>query len=367
MEAIKLKNKSWISGAMLAVVAGLTFTSVTILRTLGADSRPVNHINTGQRVDAAAFSTTQQLLALSRMVGNASDRLPYEINLWSAKDKRVVWSRRTDSALTLAFSPDSETLASGTHKGIALWQVKDGLLLRTLDSSEPEESGIANKQVLQVSFSRDGRTLAAAGLFRLWVWKMPDGILQKTIDLPECGMPKSLSFSSDGRTLAVGCGEFNRAETPDPSYYPILLWNLASGNLVRKLEGHVTEVSSLDFSPGGDVVASGGGGSDGELRLWRVSDGSLLGARKVDRGIRERIRGYSPSISVAFSPDGQTVAYGGADNKIHLLRVANRKVLRTFDGDASAILKIAFSSDGGTLSSITAKGSIQSWNVASAH
>jgi len=50
---------------------------------------------------------------------------------------------------------------------------------------------------------------------------------------------------------------------------------------VRTLEGHKKAVNSVAFSPDGAIIASGAGGgllwpNDNTVRLWRVSDGTLL-------------------------------------------------------------------------------------------
>jgi WD40 repeat protein len=44
--------------------------------------------------------------------------------------------------------------------------------------------------------------------------------------------------------------------------------------LVRTLKGHTSEVRSVSFSPDGSLLASGG--LDKTIKLWRVSDGSLV-------------------------------------------------------------------------------------------
>src|SRR5262249_6250084 len=58
-------------------------------------------------------------------------------------------------AYSVAFSPDGNTLAAGTVRGIKLWDVKSGRDLRVLQ----EPSGT----VYSVAFSPDGRTMASAG------------------------------------------------------------------------------------------------------------------------------------------------------------------------------------------------------------
>ncbi|MFH0883816.1 MAG: hypothetical protein V2A56_12575, partial [bacterium] len=77
--------------------------------------------------------------------------------------------------------------------------------------------------------------------------------------------------------------------------------------LWRTLTGHSGDVSSVTFSPDGATLASGS--YDNTIKLWRVSDGSLI----------RTLRGHSSFVlSVAFSPDGTTLASGSQDKTIKL-------------------------------------------------
>ncbi|MCX7777629.1 MAG: protein kinase, partial [Armatimonadetes bacterium] len=72
----------------------------------------------------------------------------------------------------------------------------------------------------------------------------------------------SVSFSPDGQILASG------------SYREIKLWRVSDGSLIRTLTGHTDWVNSVSFSPDGQILASGS--DDKTIKLWRVSDGSLI-------------------------------------------------------------------------------------------
>jgi WD40 repeat protein len=67
------------------------------------------------------------------------------------------------------------------------------------------------------------------------------------------------------------------------------------------LEGHEAKVWSLAFAPDGRSLATGG--HDGTVRLWEVPSGEERACLDGDVGIID---------AVAFSPDGMTVAAGGA-------------------------------------------------------
>jgi WD40 repeat protein len=89
------------------------------------------------------------------------------------------------------------------------------------------------------------------------------------------------------------------------------LWDVASGQLLRTLSGHSSAVTSVAFSPDGQTLASGSW--DHSIKLWDVASGHMIRTQKGDN---------FEVASVAFSPDGRTLASGGTDN-IKLWDVSN--------------------------------------------
>jgi serine/threonine-protein kinase len=173
----------------------------------------------------------------------------WDTGTWAMKHENTV----DEINPSFALSADGRLLASaGTNENaVKVWDAESGELKQTLNGHE--------KGVLALAFSHDSQTLASGGydnIIRLW--NMKTTAAPRTLPEDRLNAIFSLAFSPDGRTVASG------------SYHEIKLWDAQTGMLKRTLAVQGMGITyCLTFSPDGKTLA---GASDGTVKLWDVSD-----------------------------------------------------------------------------------------------
>jgi dipeptidyl aminopeptidase/acylaminoacyl peptidase len=140
-------------------------------------------------------------------------------------------------------------------------------------------------------------------------------------------------------------------------FLPGAAWAQAPAEPKIRIEGPFNSgiVYSVAFSPDGKTIASGSG--DNTIRLWDVGAGRLI----------RSIAGHGGAVrSVAFSPDGKMIASASEDKTIKLWQVSTGKHIRLFNGHTGSVYSVAFSPDGKTLASSSEEGNdsaLRLWDV----
>ncbi len=103
----------------------------------------------------------------------------------------------------------------------------------------------------------------------------------------------------------------------------VKLWEAKTGKNTKTLKGHTGFVYSVAFGPDGKTLASGS--FDKTIRLWDVASGKSTKA----------LKGHTSVVfSVAFSPDGKTLASGSGDQTIKLWQLTGGKPQPNVPGGA---------------------------------
>ncbi len=233
-----------------------------------------------------AFSPDGRFLA-SGAAGDCGDDT---ISVWQVEGWRELWRKLNhhgaSSAISVAFSPDSELLAScGWDGTIRFWRTKDGQPLKVIKGQVTERR--------KVIFDNQEREVE-------WRERFHD-----------------LAFLADGKTLITG-GSLG-----------IAFWDVPTGQLLRRWTNE-KEVCSIALSPDEQLIAIGT--EHGYIALYRLIDGECLWRYKI----------ASHQIHVAMSPDGQFLACSNGEVR----RVADGMVVQRLPNPLGHIFQIAFSPDG---------------------
>jgi WD40 repeat protein/DNA-binding CsgD family transcriptional regulator len=152
----------------------------------------------------------------------------------------------------------------------------------------------------------------------------------------------TVDISPDGRYLLTG--EFDSGT--------VILWDVQTGQEIRRLEGLASLVASVKFSPGGQLALICSlnvylGIPGGKATLWEVETGRVIHEWDDFE--------YYPRTS-AFSPDGQSVLIGtlqwgaawpeeGVRGELVQYDLTSGQVIRRY-GPTRTVLDISFSPDG---------------------
>ncbi len=233
--------------------------------------------------------------------------------------------------LAAALSPDGETLAwSLDDTTVQLVQVSDGAVRHTL-SGHPDPA-------LHLRFSPNGTQLFSASHDALVrVWDVATGAPLAPIHAGREVV--GIGVSPDGATLATIPGDG-----------PVQLWDIVTGREQSTLGGTGgLDTSDAVFSPDGRYLAADLATG---LFLWRLSDGQAIWD------------GVHNSMAVAYSPDGQFLAYSdiAQNNQVILAAPDASGDFNVIDEMQGPVWEVFFSLDSSRLAA-TDGSQIRVWRI----
>lgn len=272
---------------------------------------------------------------------------------------------------SVAFSPDGHWLAGGQsylkgrksrwqgdsqvttffHYGeVLIWDAQSGTIKTTINHH--------NYPAWQIAFSPDSRWLAIATgpipndegkncekelcdgagevfLLETNSWKLVTRLRGKTLPL------QTLAFSPDSRWLAGSSRmiEGVRSGVPEEGF-EIFVWDVASGTLKHTLPGHARPITTMTFSPDGNLLASAG--RDLSLKIWdmqtfqplRLASEYMISYDELttitDQAGQKKAKDALPRMSwlsgLTFTKDGKNIIGCGGDGILRVYETASGKI-----------------------------------------
>ena len=283
-------------------------------------------------VRSVAFSRTGKQLA-------SAGRDNY-IRIWHGTNfSHQRWIRYTSrSVYSVAFRPGWYEIGVGLDDSSVRY-------IDTLDGDRVDSTTYrgdnGNELFYSVAFRPDGKRLAAGddeNRIHIFYTENQDRKYLRTMR-GHTSSVNSVAWSPDGRTLASGSDDGT-----------VRLWNPDNGVNFAILRGHTDDVNGVAFSPNGRMLASVSWGSPYVI-LWDVNSQSRI-----------RTMSSGSAYSVAWSPDGQTLAVGEAFGDTIRLYNPNTGIRKqTLSGHSGDVRSVAFHPNGRILASGSEDNTIRIW------
>ncbi len=404
--------------------------------------------------NSGLFATTARVFATFTEDGKriATGGFDSPTVIWEAENGKQLlkMSGRTNMAYKVAFSADGNQLTSG---GRTRWDLRTGRGLRIVSGPTDQQLGIP---------SPDGRLLALFSLNSgsISILETPSGRkLQSLVPANSESVVQRVSFSPDGSMLVVNYGaseaQMTKGNVQGVNENLVRIWDVKTGRELRSLNVGLSAMAA-GFNGDGRILATLG--AMGETSLWETASGNKLrdltsspmasltqmmqGAGGITPEQMKKMRSAKPGsmpqmpagmpqmpdlaamssmitnmmgsmsagtmgrsvTSMAFSPDGRTIAIGGVESKsnldfasmmdpaaqrqkrnskapdpqemmknmkveatgqVTLWDVATGNQIAVLSGHGKGVSQVAFSRDGRLLASSSTDNSIRIWDVAS--
>lgn len=241
----------------------------------------------------------------------------------------------------IAIFPNGEYLISGDDGGtVAIWNLNI--------PQQPIATYRANNSVWAVAASPNLSQVASGDKDRKVQLRRKESIGNSLQQLhgdfssldSHSGFVYTVQFSPDGKILASGGADRK-----------IRLWNADTGKIIYTLDGHQDAVTAMQFMPNGKILISAG--ADRTIRFWDLERKQLL---KTIAAHEQKIH------ALAIGRDGQTIVSGSSDRSVQI-RQLGTSIHHILLGHQDAVLTVAISPDSQTIASGSMDGSVNLWDA----
>ena len=262
-----------------------------------------------------------------------------------------IFSGHEEDIFAAALSPDGSTLRSySLDHTIRQWDVQNGRQTKQIDLPELD----VNEEGPAFAFSPDGTQLLLGLEDQSLVLVDVDTseVIQRLAGHNSPVMV--VAISPDGQTAISGSGPVDFTDDSPGSDLSMRLWDLRTGEEIRRFEGHTHTIFGLAFGPDGRTAATASW--DGSLALWDLETGEIL-QRMVDDAENDVV------LAVAISPDGRRALANYAAGNINLWDLETGQLIKNLGLHISTPTVLAFSPNGRFGASGDIVGEIRVWDL----
>jgi WD40 repeat protein len=258
------------------------------------------------------------------------------------KAQTIDWSMKANplnlSINGVAFRADGQKVLSGTNchpASIRMFDVPSGTL------NWDYNVGMTYMCIMGVTFSSNTNYIAAIEEFgNIFIFDNT-GASPLIIDTINTGTSYGFStaISPANDKVAVGC-----------SNGKMKIYNIASGTLTSDVNAHPNWVTSVAYSPNGNIIVTGG--DDNKVKIWS-NTGTLLFT----------CNGHTGDITnVKITPDNNFVVSSSKDDKIKIWNISTGALVQTISGHSNDVNGIDLSPDGSKIVSASSDSTCKIWN-----
>jgi|GEM_PF-4391291 len=343
-DAVRKRIQLFTIGYTVALIALAVFAVVQLLRVQAANENEreanqqleeqLNNLATAEAnaVRNAAEARSLALIANALIAVNESDNdLAITLSILASQGSPERSNEAESVLAEAAYSPGTRARFGSHRNGVT------ALDLKTLEDDDPFDDIPPTIGGYVVSGGMDG-------LVRYWYWEYDevtpagqrfeghDDAITDVIILPN--ETQILSSAANGS---------------------IILWDIASGDIVQQYATSDTPVQALALHPNGEQFFAGN--ANGQIILWNFDDETSVEIFTHNSG--------DAITTLSVSPTGEFFLSGHQSGDIAIWLVEQNSVSQVFNDHIGAVTSIALSPDGNTVASVSQDSVINLWDLRS--
>lgn len=218
--------------------------------------------------------------------------------------------------------------------------------------------------ITSVAFSHQSALLAGSSYDRSFaIWDLVTHDVVAELRPGSSSAVTFLSFSPDGKSLVTTCeagttyrydsdGLLVQKSSESEVASMVEVWDVASKTVAYTLPLQKDRVTCFAFTPDGQTLAFGT--EDGNIKLWSMSQKRETVAIKL----------FALRVDcLAVSEDCSMIAAGGTDHVVALVDIHTRKEVRRLEGHTGSVSSVAFTPHANRVVSGSWDGTVKVWDV----